>query len=66
MRVTCKNDGYQIDEEISTGCLFGTDSTQRCITAGSKRKRRKLGQFPTNVTSSYDYVEGGASNLQLG
>ena len=55
--LTCKNDGYHKNEKIS-GCLFVTDSTQRCITAGSKRKRRKLGQSPINVTSSYDYVAG--------
>ena len=53
--LNCKNDGYQKDEKIS-GCLFVTDSTQRCITAGSNRKRRKLGQSPINLTSSYDYV----------
>ena len=53
--LNCKNDGYQKDEKIS-GCLFATDSSQRCITAGSNRKRRKLGQSPTNVITSYDYV----------
>ena len=53
--LNCKNDGYQKDEKIS-GCLFVTDSTQRCITAGSNRKQRKLGQSPINLTSSYDYV----------
>ena len=51
--LNCKNDGYQKDEEIS-GCLFLTDSTQRCITAGSKRKRRKLS--PIKVITSYDFV----------